>query len=284
MSKQAVTTSGLGNNLPVCMASPQGIVLPDKGCVSDPQADRAVGYYLSFVGKGSSTYEVDLEKVSITDGQLLFVQHNQLFTHPKSETAEEYYQIAFDDRTLALLPRPFGFLLTANRTTVVNFDANTAARVTSAFAIIENLLRHQRDVRTDAPIFLSYLTSLLTELEYAYTAPHKRPANTRIALFAAFKDTVEKRLTDQLSVRDIADKLATSSSTLYGIVKEFAGISPKEYLTNRLMQEAQRRLYNEQPSIKELAYDLGYSDPDYFSRQFKKVTGQSVGQFMETVN
>ena len=156
--------------------------------------------------------------------------------------------------------------------------------MTSAFAIIENLLRHQRDVRTDAPIFLSYLTSLLTELEYAYTAPHKRPANTRIALFAAFKDTVEKRLTDQLSVRDIADKLATSSSTLYGIVKEFAGISPKEYLTNRLMQEAQRRLYNEQPSIKELAYDLGYSDPDYFSRQFKKVTGQSVGQFMETVN
>ena len=266
------------------MASRQGVILPSSGCVTDEQADRSVGYYLSFVGKGSSTYEVDLEKVSLTDGQLLFVLPNQLLTYPSIETAAEYYKIGFDDRTLALLPRQFGFLLNPNHTAVVKFDDATAERVTSAFAIIENLLRNPKSGRTDTPIFLSYLTSLLTELELAYASSGERPATARMAKFTEFKDAVERHLTEQVSVRDIADKLATSPSTLYGIVKEIAGTSPKEYMTNRLMREAQRRLYHEQPSIKELAYDLGYSDPDYFSRQFKKFTGKSVGQFMESVN
>lgn len=266
------------------MASRQGVVLPNTGCTADEQAERSVGYYLSFVSKGTSSYEVDLEKVSVTDGQLLFVRPNQLLTHPTSDTAEEYYQIAFDDRTLALLPRQFGFLLHPNHTAVVDFDEATAARVTAAFAIIENLLRHPKGARTDSPIFLSYLTSLLTELEHAYSLVEKRPVNARMAKFAEFKDAVERHLTEQVSVSHIAEELATSPSTLYGIVKEVAGTSPKEYITNRLMLEAQRRLYLEQPSIKELAYDLGYSDPDYFSRQFKKFTGKSVGQFMESVN
>ena len=266
------------------MATRQGVVLPNMGCVADEQSERAIGYYLSFVSKGTSSYEVDLEKVLLTEGQLLFVHPNQLVAYPAADTAEEYYRIAFDDRTLALLPRQFSFLLNPDHTSVVDFDAATAARVTAAFAIIENLLRHPKSARTDTPIFLSYLTSLLTELEYAYALPDKRPANARMAKFAAFKEAVERHLTEQVSVSHIAEELATSPSTLYGIVKEVVGTSPKEYITNRLMLEAQRRLYLEQPSIKELAYDLGYSDPDYFSRQFKKFTGKSVGQFVASVN
>ncbi|WP_157976195.1 helix-turn-helix domain-containing protein [Lewinella sp. IMCC34191] len=284
MNEQAMNIPAQRSSLPVCMATRQGTVLPSTGCVVDEQSTRSVGYYLSFIGKGTSSYEVDLEKVSLTDGQLLFVYPNQLFTHPGYDSAEEYYHIAFDDRTLALLPRQFGFLLNPNHTAVVDFDEATVARVTAAFAILENLLRNPKNARTDTPIFLSYLTSLLTELELAYATTEERPATARMAKFAEFKNAVERRLTEQVSVSDIAGELATSPSTLYGIVKEVAGTSPKEYITNRLMLEAQRRLYLGQPSIKELAYDLGYSDPDYFSRQFKKFTGKSVGQFMESVN
>jgi AraC-like DNA-binding protein len=51
-----------------------------------------------------------------------------------------------------------------------------------------------------------------------------------------------------------------------------------------LVLEAQRRLYYSETSVKELAYELGFNDPDYFSKLFKKQTGQSISQFLEQVS
>jgi AraC family transcriptional regulator, transcriptional activator of pobA len=47
------------------------------------------------------------------------------------------------------------------------------------------------------------------------------------------------------------------------------------------MIEAQRKLQYSHLSVKELAYELGFNDPDYFSRFFKKCTGKSVSEFLE---
>jgi len=72
-------------------------------------------------------------------------------------------------------------------------------------------------------------------------------------------------------LQNIAEKLALTSNTLYGIVKDFAGISPKECITNRLMLEVQRKPQYSSLSVKELAYELGFNDSGYFSRLFKKI-------------
>jgi AraC-like DNA-binding protein len=52
-------------------------------------------------------------------------------------------------------------------------------------------------------------------------------------------------------------------------------------MINRLMVEAQRKLYYSETTAKELAYELGFSDPGYFSRLFKKSTGKSITQFVK---
>ncbi|MEJ0057659.1 MAG: helix-turn-helix domain-containing protein [Bacteroidota bacterium] len=72
---------------------------------------------------------------------------------------------------------------------------------------------------------------------------------------------------------------------MYSIVKHYSGLSPKEFITNRLMLEAKRRLYySEDPSIKELAYELGFNDPEYFSRLFKKETGKTIATFVQDLS
>jgi AraC family transcriptional activator of pobA len=48
------------------------------------------------------------------------------------------------------------------------------------------------------------------------------------------------------------------------------------------MMEAQRKLLYSNLSVKELAYELGFNDPDYFSRLFKKSTGESVSDFLRS--
>jgi AraC-like DNA-binding protein len=92
---------------------------------------------------------------------------------------------------------------------------------------------------------------------------------------------VETHLTEQPSVNAIAKKLALTTNSLYRIVKEYSGVSPKDFFTNRLLIEAQRKLQYAPLSIKELAYELGFNDPDYFSRFFKKCTGKSVSEFLK---
>ena len=126
------------------------------------------------------------------------------------------------------------------------------------------------------------MNSLLTEFNSAYFR-HDNPdtiSNPKLSKYIAFKLAVETHLTEQHDVHTIAEKLAMTTSSLYGIVKDFSGVSPKEWITNRLILEAQRKLQFSTLSVKELAYELGFNDPHYFSRLFKKSTGKSVSEFL----
>jgi AraC-like DNA-binding protein len=119
----------------------------------------------------------------------------------------------------------------------------------------------------------------------AYFTAGSVPAKERLSKFIGFKVFVENNLTSQPTIKNIAEKLAVSTDSLYQIVRQYSGQSPKEFITNRLILEARRRLYNGGlSSVKELAYDLGFNDPDYFSRQFKKVTGKTVAAFFQDLS
>jgi AraC-like DNA-binding protein len=53
------------------------------------------------------------------------------------------------------------------------------------------------------------------------------------------------------------------------------GISCKQFIINRLILEAKRLLLYSEISISTIADDLGFTDPSYFIRLFKKETGIS---------
>jgi AraC-like DNA-binding protein len=126
---------------------------------------------------------------------------------------------------------------------------------------------------------------LLTEINYAYFKNSKKGnlVSGKLSKYIEFKIAVETNLTEHHSVNTIARDLSITTNNLYNIVKEFSGLSPKEYITMNLMLEAQRRLHYSKPSIKELAYELGFNDPDYFSRLFKKSTKKSVSDFLADI-
>jgi AraC-like DNA-binding protein len=127
------------------------------------------------------------------------------------------------------------------------------------------------------------LNSLLVELNSAYFKNKETTniLNNNLSKFIEFKLAVETHLTEQPSINTIAAKLDLTTNSLYRIVKEYSGVSPKDFFTNRLMVEAQRKLYHSTLSVKEIAYELGFNDPDYFSRVFKKCTGKSISEFLE---
>ena len=249
------------------------------------QPHRKANYFFAFVESGSIAHEVDLKDLTITSGQLFFVLPNQIHAAPaQKKDGTEYFKMSFDQNCLSLLPKQFFFLLNPLNSQIISFDSDSRQRVKTLFEILNKILHSDNDQK-DAEIILAHLNSLLTELNNAYfkgIAKEKSDTN-KLSKYIEFKIAVETHLIEQHSINTIADNLSITTNNLYNIVKEFSGVSPKEFITNRLMLEAQRKLYYSKPSIKELAYELGFNDPDYFSRLFKKTTGKSVSNYLKDI-
>jgi AraC-like DNA-binding protein len=259
--------------------------LPEEVMKMLIQPHRKANYFFVFIENGSLTHKVDLNDLTITNGEMFFVLPNQIHAAPALRKDDnECFKLSFDQNCLSLLPKQFSFLSNPLNSQIISFDSDSRHRVKILFEILNKIL-HSRNDQKDAEIILAHLNSLLTELNNAYfkSVAKEKSEPKKLSKYIEFKIAVETHLTEQHSIHSIAGNLSITTNNLYNIVKEFSGVSPKEFITNRLMLEAQRKLFYSETSVKELAYELGFSDPDYFSKLFKKTTGKSVTQFAESI-
>ncbi|WP_346985154.1 helix-turn-helix domain-containing protein [Chryseobacterium sp. POE27] len=263
------------------------IVSPEFGHVSPELAAQYVSaqrlpyYFLLFVLHGSSQEVIDGETITVSRHELLFALPHQLRQLTAGHSVD-YYKLGFDDECLSRLPGKFPFLLNPLNQQKISFPPDAALRLCTTFKTLNDLLR---TADTDPELILAYLNSLLTEINAAYFVMHKKHTAGNLDKFLGFKLFVEENLTDQPSITEIAEKLALSTDGLYRIVKQHSGVSPKEFITDRLIIEARRRIYhNQKTSVKELAFELGFNDPGYFSRLFKKVTGKTIAGFYQDLS
>jgi AraC family transcriptional regulator, transcriptional activator of pobA len=259
--------------------------LPDEVMKILMQPHRKANYFFVFMKRGSLTHKVDLKDLTITDGQLFFVVPNQIHTAPaKGKDDIQCFKMSFNQDCLALLPKQFNFLINPLNSQTISFDRDSRLRVEMLFQILDTILNSKKGHK-DGEVILAHLNSLLTEINQAYfrnvVKGNSMPA--RLSKYIEFKQAVATNLTEHHSINTIARNLSITTNHLYNIVKEFAGVSPKEYITMSLILEAQRKLHYSKPSIKELAYDLGFSDPDYFSRLFKKIKKKSISSYLADI-
>lgn len=92
---------------------------------------------------------------------------------------------------------------------------------------------------------------------------------------------IRQSLEDDLTIQQIADKLGISYSSLRKLFKEFTGVSPALYQQDLRLQRAKELLTTTDMSIKELAYQLRFESPDYFSTKFKNKTGQTPSEYRD---
>jgi len=78
-----------------------------------------------------------------------------------------------------------------------------------------------------------------------------------------------------------ADKLNISSKRLNQILKDKLNKTGTQIIHDRIILEAKRKIIHSEMTIKEIAYELGFSDRPYFSRFFKKQTGQTPEEFQK---
>jgi AraC-like DNA-binding protein len=81
------------------------------------------------------------------------------------------------------------------------------------------------------------------------------------------------------SVSYYAARLGLSPKSLTKHFQKIGAQTPRDFIKNRIILETKRKLLYSDDSVKQIAYDLGFNDPAYFTRFFTKAVEKSPLQF-----
>ena len=112
-------------------------------------------------------------------------------------------------------------------------------------------------------------------------APKEESETTPDTTIIKFKQLIEENFAKEKNVSLYAEMLNMNPSCLNELTKRTTGITAGELIRNRVIDETKKLLYSSSMSGKEIAYELGFDDPAYFSRFFKKYTGITLKEFRD---
>lgn len=92
-------------------------------------------------------------------------------------------------------------------------------------------------------------------------------------------ESVEVNFKDERKSSFYASELSLSAKRLNELTKETFGKTISQIINDRLILEAKREISCSEKPIKEISYELGFTEPSYFTRFFGKQTGFSPEDF-----
>lgn len=93
------------------------------------------------------------------------------------------------------------------------------------------------------------------------------------------KTYIDENYEHDIGLNDVSKEVAISPQYFSTVFKEELGVNFVEYLRNKRVAVAKELLRSKKYSVKEICYKIGYNDPNYFSRLFKKLVGVSPTEF-----
>ena len=102
--------------------------------------------------------------------------------------------------------------------------------------------------------------------------------------FLKFRKLVDANFKKVQTVGEYAALLNISSKTLTNHSKESADKTPLEIINERIILEGKRLISHSSLNINEIGFQLGFDDPSYFIKYFKKQTGKSPGDFRKAIS
>lgn len=246
-------------------------------------------YTIYWIKKGQLTHTIDTVTHVVKRNTLFFLAPGQVHQMRFSEKVDGY-MIAFHDSLMCPSDKSSmagvrnGLFVNERFSSVIQLT-DTAVEQKLEWIVQQMMLEATHQQPNYESAFQNLLQYFLVESarhakeEIQVVPDYHHKHNS--ALFVQFKSFIEDKYTTLKNVSDYAAMLHIKPVLLNEISKQLSGITAGEHIRNRVILEAQRLLYNTDLSAKEIAYRLGFDDPHYFSRFFKKYTNQSPSEFKE---
>jgi len=262
--------------------------LHGEGAVASPPF-RTEYYAFLLVESGKGNYTIDQRTFELGPGSFYFTNPGHVKSFRMVETVrgliitftdtflQSHYagqlSAAFPfsyDRTIPVMQLPRAAFRLLDRQA-----ASLTAAYTDATPYRPRILAHQMIafLYTTKDLLTTYGEQLdLTSRPEELAVDFQRRLNTHILGLTTGSGRVPK-------VQELADEMAVQPAYLSEVVRATTGKSPKDWIDERVLTEAQTLLLNSTDSIAGIAYRLGWEDASNFSRFFRRRTGLSPARY-----
>ncbi|WP_342644478.1 helix-turn-helix domain-containing protein [Mucilaginibacter sp. CSA2-8R] len=144
-----------------------------------------------------------------------------------------------------------------------------------------DLILLENQGQADINLLLKYTTAFLWHL-YRFSAQRFSLEAGEDHRMVKLFQLMEVHYKEGRSASYYAAQIGLTAKRINEILRQRTGFTISQLLYQFLVIEAKREIYHNRLSIKEIAYQLGFSDQSYFARFFKKHTGLTPEQFRES--
>ncbi len=259
----------------------------DTYCVAN-QNEVSDYYKIYWIEDGTGTYQIDFKEFTIEGTGIFCLSPGQVFTI-KNEKVKSAYQIAFDKDFYCV--ETHGKEIACNGLLFNNVHRATAISVKEAdkagfqriidqmFAELKNKGSAHRDMLET--YLRMFLIQTLRIVDYHQPDATVERTLKPTSLAQDFITLVEKHFRTEHSVSSYAEKLFVAPKSLAKRLQVLEYPSPSQIIKDRLVLEAKRQLKFSSKTVREIAFELGFEDPAYFSRLFSKNAGVSPAKYRQ---
>lgn len=266
----------------------RGKKVSDKKYLHEPNRPHRHNYYeICVFITGAGQHEIDFKSFPIKSHSIHFLSPGQVHMISREENyhgylllfSREFYSSDFQKKDM-LFELPY----LNNNTSKPILELNDK-EFEEFLELIEVLKReNSREHALRQNIVRSYLHIFLLKCKVAFLEKsNSAGTNTDMSLVTVnqFKILLEKSYKEMHFVKDYADVLALTPLQLNKMVKNITGKNASDMIISRIVLEAKRLLTFTDLSNKEIAFEMNYQDPSYFTRLFRKKTGVTPTVFRE---
>lgn len=244
-------------------------------------------YAIYWITRGEARVTVDMVTYTAQAGSLLFIAPAQVAQVTETIPCEGWW-IGFDETFYCLRDpsrnKGIDTMLFFNPdfSTLLDMDPAEEGSLGNIASMMEEECRGRGEQFSNAfyallQIFLIRVSRIMEQEE----TQSRELAGQNSGPFLRFRQLIGEHYKDKKNVSEYARMLQMTPVCLNALSKAMSGITAGEQIRNHVIIEAKRLLHNTSLNTKEIAYRLGFEDAPYFSRFFKKYTGQTLLEFRE---
>jgi AraC-like DNA-binding protein len=253
----------------------------DKAC-SIHHLSQQKAYTIYWIKEGKGIYNIDFEKYHFDGNVLFFLSPGQVFK-VDSEKIKHAYKITFVRDFYCIQTHDAevscnGILFNnIYETPIIKPCAKETKKLNG---ILEALIEEfQNNETAQYDMLQSYLKQFMISAVRVKKENDTLKTDEVTRLFKDFSLLVEEHYKSIHSVSTYANRLGISPKSITKHFKKMGNQSPSDFIKNRILLESKRMLIYSDFTIKEIAFELGFNDPAYFTRFFTKALQKSPLQF-----
>jgi AraC-like DNA-binding protein len=249
-----------------------------------PFPHRHAFYHLVAITSGTGWHEIDFERYSVSSEKIYFMKPGQVHSWHLSDDTQGYV-IEFEESAIPAKGPEAAAILQILDSTQPHYALPMASgdHVSKVFELLRFMVNEYDDQAANFELALKhYLIALLIELSRKSTEKSQPLPNSDSMLEGFFK-LIELHFQKQHEVSFYSQKLGATSKSLTMRALRAYGKSARAFIQDRLVLECRRMLAYSNLSVAEVGYELGFEDPNYFTRFFREHVGMAPGEFRSKV-